>query len=147
MSYLSRWEPFREMTRFRDMMDWFLREPFDHPIELREGLYDSPMIDMFETDAEVVVKAALPGVGADEVSISIRGDTLTISGEVKEETEVEEADYRIRERRMGKFMRTLQLPSAVDADKAEATFKDGILSLQLPKAEGVKPKIIAVKSE
>ncbi len=147
MSYLTRWEPFREMVLIRNMMDRLVGDAIERPFEAFPTGYEAPSIDMYETDEELVVKASLPGIGSDDISISITGDALTISGEVKEEQKIDEADYHVRECRVGKFTRSVTLPCAVNADKAGATFQNGILTLRLPKAEGVKPKIIKVKSE
>ena len=102
---------------------------------------------MAETEDDVVVQAAIPGVKPDEINISVSGDTLTIRGEVKEDDELEENNYHIREMRQGSFTRSVLLPSKVIADKAKAEFENGILKLTLPKAEEVKPKTISVKAK
>jgi HSP20 family protein len=104
-------------------------------------------IDMYETKDEVVVKAALPGIKPEEVEVSITGNTLTINGESKEEHEVKEQDYIRKERRYGSFSRSVTLPSGLKADKAEATFENGVLTLKVPKSEEVKPKTIKVKAK
>jgi HSP20 family protein len=108
-------------------------------------------VEVSETEDAVEVKASLPGVKPEEVDVSIHNDVLTIKAEHKEErTEGEEKPeegkrtfYR-RELRYGAFHRQLALPASVDADKAEATFKDGLLTLRLPKAEADRPKQIKV---
>jgi HSP20 family protein len=102
-------------------------------------------IDMYQTDNEVVVKAAIPGLKPEEVDISITGDTLTIKGEHKEDKEIRDEDYFYKECRFGSFSRTVTIPVKVKTDKAEAVFENGILTLTLPKAEEVKPKQIKVK--
>jgi HSP20 family protein len=89
----------------------------------------------------------LPGVRPEDVDISITGDTLTIKGETKFETKIEKANYLRQERRYGAFSRTIALPMPVQADRAEAKFKDGVLMLSIPKAEEAKPKTIKVKTE
>jgi HSP20 family protein len=98
-------------------------------------------------DDEVVVKATVPGVKPDDLHITITGDVLTIRGEVKQEEEVKEEAYHIRERRYGTFSRSLPLPVPVLTDKAKAEFENGILTLTLPKAEEVRPKTIEVKAK
>ncbi|NIO71811.1 MAG: Hsp20 family protein, partial [Anaerolineae bacterium] len=104
-------------------------------------------VDMYETDEEVVVKTAVPGVKSEDIDVSITGDVLTIKGETKAEEKVEKANYIRQERRYGAFSRSLTLPSTVVADKATAEFENGVLTLTLPKAEEVKPKTIKVKAK
>lgn len=106
-----------------------------------------PVIDMYQTDDDVVVKATLPGIKASDVQISVTVDMLTLKGELKEKEEVKEKAYHIREHRYGSFERTFSLPTDVVADKAKAEFEDGILTITLPKAEEAKPKTITVKAK
>jgi HSP20 family protein len=108
---------------------------------------ESLAVDMYETDEEVVVKTAVPGVKSEDIDVSITGDVLTIKGETKAEEKVEKANYIRQERRYGVFSRSLSLPSTVVADKATAEFENGVLILTLPKAEEVKPKTIQVKAK
>jgi HSP20 family protein len=145
MSTLIRWEPARDMVTLREAMDRLFDDAFTRPLSMA-GL-QSPVIDMYQTDAEVVVKATLPGLKADDVQISITGEMLNIKGEFKEKTETKEKAYHLREQRYGSFERTLGLPTVVFADKARAEFEDGILTISLPKAEEVKPKTITVKAK
>jgi HSP20 family protein len=102
---------------------------------------------MYQTDDEIVVKAALPGIKADEVQINITGDVLTMKGEVKHEEERKEKAWHIREQRYGSFERSIALPTAVVSDKTKAEFENGILTITLPKAEEVKPRTITVKAK
>jgi HSP20 family protein len=99
---------------------------------------------MYETENEVVVKAAVPGMKADDVQIQVTGEMLTIKGQTKEDAEVRDKAYRIREHRWGSFERSVGLPTQVISEKAEAEFEDGVLTVTLPKAEEVKPKTITV---
>jgi len=147
MSNLTRWEPAREMMTLRDAMDRLFDEAFTRPLRLYDRDLSMPAVDMYQTDNEVVVKAAIPGVKADEVQISVTGDVLVIKGESKEKEEKKEKAYHIREQRWGMFERTLALPTEVVADKAKAEFENGILTITLPKAEEVKPKTIAIKTK
>jgi HSP20 family protein len=105
----------------------------------------SPAMDVYETPDAVVVKMLLPGFKPEEVQVNLKGDTLTISSERKEETAPEGADYYIREVRHGTFSRTVRLGVPVDGDKAEATYEHGVLTLTLPKKEEVRGKVISVK--
>lgn len=147
MSNLTRWEPMREMMTLREAMDRLFDDAFTRPISLRDGGWSSPAIDMYQTDDEVVVKAALPGFKADEVQINITGDVLTIRGEMKHEEEKKDRAWHIREHRWSSFERSVALPTAVTSDKANADFENGILTITLPKAEEVKPKTITVKAK
>ncbi len=147
MSNLIRWEPAREMMTLRDAMDRLFDDAFTRPLRLNDGQMSMLAVDMYQTDNEVVVKAAIPGVKADEVQISVTGEVLTIKGETREKEEVKEKAYHIREQRWGMFERTIALPTDVVADKAKADFENGILTIMLPKAEEVKPKTISIKSK
>jgi HSP20 family protein len=147
MSNLTRWEPMREMMTLREAMDRLFDDAFTRPINLRDGGWTAPAVDMYQTDDEVVVRAALPGFKADEVQINVTGDVLTLRGETKHEEEKKERAWHIREHRWGSFERSIALPTEVTADKAVADFENGILTITLPKAEEVKPKTITVKAK
>jgi HSP20 family protein len=135
------------MMTLREAMDRLFDDAFTRPISLRDGGWSSPAIDMFQTADEVVVRAALPGFSANDVQINVTGDLLTIRGELKHEAENKERSWHIREHRWGSFERSVNLPTAVVADKASADFSNGILTISLPKAEEVKPKTISVKAK
>ncbi|MHB0924732.1 MAG: Hsp20/alpha crystallin family protein [Bellilinea sp.] len=146
MSNLTRWEPVREMMTLREAMDRLFDDAFTRPLNLN-GAAALPSLDVYETDDEVVVKASLPGLKAEDVQISVTGDSLTLRGEFKQEEEKSGATYHVRERRSGSFERTLGLPVSVQTDKAKADFENGILSIVLPKAEAVKPRTINIKAK
>jgi HSP20 family protein len=145
MSSLTRFEPFRDLLSMRDMLDRWMEEGLDRP---RAGylLLGAPAVDMYQTDDEIVVKATVPGVRPEALSLTVTGDALTIRGEINEDAEHSGATYHVRERRYGSFARTLALPLAVVADKARADFENGVLTLTLPKAEELKPKTITVRA-
>jgi len=146
MSNLIRWEPAREMMTLREAMDHLFDDAFTRPLTLRDG-WSAPAIDMYQTDDEIVVKASLPGVKPDEVQINITGEILTIKGETKQVEEKNEKAWHMREQRWGTFERAVALPTEVVSDKAKAEFESGILTITLPKAEEVKPKIISIKAK
>ncbi len=146
MSNLIRWEPAREMMTLREAMDRLFDDAFTRPISMT-GSLSAPAIDMYQTDEELVVKAAVPGVKADEVQINVTGDVLSIKGETKSADETREKAWHIREQRWGSFERRIMLPTEVVADKAKAEFENGILTITLPKAEEVRPKTITVKAK
>ena len=149
MSNLIRWQPMRDAVTLRDAMDRLFDEAFTRPWGLTDGgrLGLAPSVDMFETENDVVVKASLPGMKADDVEINVTGEMLTIKGETQEKSDVKEKAYHIREQRWGSFERSVALPTTVLSDKAKAEFEDGILTITLPKAEEVKPKTITVKTK
>ena len=137
-----------EMMSLRQAMgrlfeDSFVRRPHWWPA-LAEGALPLSL-EMYQTANDVVVKTAAPGAKPEEVDISITGDTLTIKGERKEEKEVKEADYFLKEHVYGSYSRTVTIPVPVQADKAEAAFENGILTLTLPKKEEAKPKQVKIK--
>jgi HSP20 family protein len=156
MTNLTRWEPTREMMTLREAMDRLFDDAFTRPFHLdRNGgsTWSAPAIDMYQTDNEVVVKAALPGIKPDEVQIQVTGDVLTLRGEVKQEEEKtsssqgKDKSWQIREHRWGAFERSVRVPTGVIADKAKAEFDNGILTISLPKSEEVKPRMISVRTK
>ncbi|MCB9112560.1 MAG: Hsp20/alpha crystallin family protein [Anaerolineales bacterium] len=147
MSNIIRWEPAREMMTLREAMDRLFDDAFTRPLSMSNTAWSVPAVDMYQTDNEVVVKAALPGIKADEVQINVTGEVLTIKGETRQENETKEKTYHMREQRWGTFERSLVLPTEVVADKAKADFEDGVLTITLPKAEEVKPKSISIKTK
>jgi HSP20 family protein len=148
---LMRFEPEREFLSLRDAMNTLLEDSFVFPSMI--GDVRTPRrtwglaVDMYETDDHLVVKASVPGVKPEHLDISIQGETLTIKGELKEEHEKKEERYHYRERRYGAFNRILMLPYPIQAGKVEAIFENGVLTLTMPKAEEVKPKVIKVKEK
>lgn len=147
MSNIIRWEPAREMMTLREAMDRLFDDAFTRPLSLSGNTWSIPAVDMYQTDNEVVVKAALPGIKADEVQINVTGEVLTLKGETKQANETKEKAYHIREQRWGTFERSIVLPTEVVADKAKADFENGVLTITLPKAEEVKPKTISIKTK
>ncbi len=103
-------------------------------------------LDVAETEDKFIVKASLPGINPDDLDITFTDNVLTIKGEIKEEQDIEEGKYHLRERRYGMFQRSIALPVPVDANKIEAVYKDGVLTLFIPKVEEIKPKKISVKA-
>ena len=149
MSNLIRWEPMSEMVTLRDAMDRLFSEAFTRPWGLADGGRGSgmPAIDMYQTDDDIIVKVAVPGMKPEDVQISVTGDMLSIKGETREQTDTKEKAYHIREQRWGSFERAITLPTSVKSEKAQAESENGILTVTLPKAEDVKPKMITVKAK
>jgi len=105
----------------------------------------SPSVDVFQDKDNVFIKAELPGMKKEEIDISFQDGLLTICGERKQESEVREGESFRSERFFGKFHRTVSMPTKVDAEKIKATYKDGVLNVELPKAAEAKAKQIEVK--
>lgn len=147
---MTRWEPLREMVGLRDAMDRLFEESFVRPTWSTPGdgdrayVYRLP-IDAYSTENELVIIASVPGVNPEEVEITIEGDTLMIKGEVP--APLGNVNTIMQERGHGRFSRTLTLNVPVQADKAEAEFVNGILTLRVPKAEAVRPRTIKVTSK
>lgn len=141
---ITRWQPFSELMSLREMMDRLFEETFFAPTRVtRAGVMTLP-IDMYETDKDIVVRAPLPGVTPQDVEITVSGDTLTIRGELKRDETIKREDYIHQEWRYGAFTRSVTLPKPVQADKAEARFENGVLTLTLPKAEEAKVRRIEI---
>ncbi len=147
---IQRWEPFTELMSLRQAMDRLFEDSVVRPSGALATFGEAravPALDVYQTDSEIVVKLALPGVKPEEVNIDITGDTLTIKGESKAKQEIKKEDYLYQERRYGAFSRSVVLPAGLKSDKAEAVMEDGVLTLSIPKAEEVKPKSIKVKAK
>ncbi|MCD6302514.1 MAG: Hsp20/alpha crystallin family protein [Anaerolineae bacterium] len=142
---ISRWEPFKDLMTLREAMDRLFEDSF-----VRTGTRWTPTegtrlalpLDVYTTDEEIVISAAIPGVDPDKVEITIEGDNLFIKGEVS--GPLDNVDYVLQERAYGTFSRNLRLNIPVDADKAEATFDKGVLTLTIPKQDAVKPRTVKV---
>jgi len=146
MTQLTSWQPFREMRRMHNMLDRLMDQSLYGSADDSDGYATLIPVDVYQTDDEVSIKATVPGLKAEDIQISIIGDTLSISGEIESEHEEEGREYFVRERRMGSFSRSMTLPVTVDADKAAADFEAGVLTITLPKVEAEKPKMISVKT-
>jgi len=144
---ITYWQPMRDMVTLRQAMDRLFEDSLVRPEwsgAPQEAVARLPL-DSYSTEEEIVIMASLPGVKPEDVEITIEGDTLTIKGEIPEAPE--NVDYILRERRFGPFSRSLTFNIPVEAGKAEASFRDGLLTLTVPKAEEIKPRTIAVKTK
>ena len=147
MKSLARWNPFRELapfTPFPEMERYFGEFPF---VPLTVGYESTPMmrVDVSETEAAYKVEADLPGMKKEDIAVSIDGNTVSITAEVKREKEVKEGEKALRsERYYGSMSRMLTLPLDVNAATAEASYEGGVLTLTLPKAPGTEARRLAV---
>jgi len=144
---IVRWEPFRDLLTTQDHFNRLFNETFSSFFwndRLAATASWTPAVDFYETDQSVVLKAELPGVDPKDVEARVEDGTLYLKGERKFENEVKEGSYHRVERAYGSFTRTFALPSSVDADKVAAEYKDGVLTLSLPKREEAKPRTIKI---
>jgi HSP20 family protein len=141
---LSTWNPFEELAGFRRLFD----EPFAGL--LRDGALTAgewkPLMDVVETKDGITLKVEVPGIKQEDINISLEDNTLTVKGERKNESEVNEEGYKRFERSYGAFERSVALPPTVDTERVKATYKNGVLEIQLPKREEARPKAIKVEA-
>jgi HSP20 family protein len=144
---LIRWDPLREMSAMHHRMNRLLADLRVHPAwgeeEITRGAWVPP-VDIYETADSIVLQAELPGISKEDINLEVKDNTLTLKGEKKFGKEAKEENYFRVERAYGSFQRAFSLPSVVVHDKVKAEFKDGVLVIQLPKAEEAKPKQIKV---
>ena len=145
---LIRWEPVRELNSLQSEMNRLFNTFFDAPSagggnggSLRRWI---PPMDLVETEGHYVLRADLPGLGEDDISIEVENNVLTISGERKAEHEQEGEGYYRVERAFGTFQRALTLPDGVDPDGVEARFDKGVLEVRVPKPEETKPRRVSI---
>ncbi|MDX2480576.1 MAG: Hsp20/alpha crystallin family protein [Desulfuromusa sp.] len=143
---LAKWDPFREMEGMLDPYSKSLDWPFRGGRDLNTTGADwAPRADISETDAEFCITAEVPGIKREDVKINIEDHVLSIRGENKQEKEEKGKKFHRIERYYGSFSRSFSLPENVNEDKIDATFKDGMLTLTIPKTEIKKPKAIEIK--
>jgi HSP20 family protein len=139
---MVRLNPARETAAMRNLMDRLFEDTLDYSGGTRTARLP---IDGYTTDNEIVVTASIPGANPDDVEITVEGDSLTIRGHI--EPRLENVNYIFAERFHGEFSRTLQLNVPVDVESIEAHFENGVLTLTLPKAEEVRPRVIKVNAK
>jgi HSP20 family protein len=146
---ITRWDPWGDIVSLREAMNNLLEESFvrPQPGTPGPGMASSLALDVKETPDTFIVTASVPGVPPSDIDITILGDTLRIRGQRKEEVEESGEGNRwlLRERRFGAFERTVSLPSVVNSEGSSADFKDGVLTITLPKADVAKPRSIPIK--
>lgn len=144
MTNITRWDPFQDMLTLREAMNQLFEESVVSPATARRGQGFVPALDLSETADGYVVELAVPGLKSEDLEVTFENGVLTVKGEVKQETEEKKRNYHRIERRYGAFTRSIGLPSTVKADAIQADLKDGVLRLDIPKAEAVKPRKISV---
>ena len=142
---IIRWRPLGEVDNFRREMGRMFDNFFDSETEVGESsLTWYPSVDVKETKDEFVLMAEVPGMSKDDIKINISENTLTIKGEKKEEKKQDDHNYHRVERRYGTFQRSFTLPTQIQGNKVKAAYKDGVLTITMPKKEEVKPKEIPI---
>ena len=137
---IQRWDPFNELRQMQDTMNRLWRG-YDRRAA-SDGEFEAWAVplDVVRKGDDIEVRASLPGVDAEDIQITVENDVLTISGRTSSESEAEEGDFLMRERRSGSFHRALRLPDTVDADKASTGYSNGVVSVTFPKLESKKAK-------
>ena len=141
---LQRWYPFAEIRR----MDRAFNRLWDdrgRSIGHDDGPWSIP-VDVTQEGDDIVVRASVPGLKPEDISVTLDDGLLTIEGEVASESEVSESDYLLRERRVGRFRRALRLPDTADADKAQPSYENGVLMVAVPKQEARKARRLEIKT-
>jgi HSP20 family protein len=142
---LTAWPSFGQLSDLRNEIDRLFDSPLTELTRSSNLLSGwTPALDVYEDKENFTVKAELPGMKKEEIEVSLHDGSLSISGERKTETKHADAEVYRAERFFGRFQRTVTLPTAVAADKVKAAYKDGVLTITLPKTEEAKPKQIDV---
>ena len=144
MTIVRRGSPFSELVSLRHAMDRLFEDSFVRPGQFLQGFDGGMPLDVRSTTEGLEVEVSLPGVKPDDVDISVEGGTLTISASSQDEERSERGDYLVREIRRGSVSRSIALPGGYEADKATASFDNGLLRLTIPKAEQLKPRQIRI---
>lgn len=144
---IRRYDPFRELSSFRNTFGRLLDEPLTRPewpvLEYEVG---SMPLDIYEEGDFTVVKASIPGFKPEEIKVEVRDDVLTITGEARTKESRRDRNYHVREHHVERMARSVLLPTPVVAEKAEAVFENGVLTLTLPKSKVANAKLIPVKA-
>ena len=143
---IVRWEPFRDLLTTQREFDRLFKEAFSPMSGETEVSTRSwaPPVDIYETEDAIVLKAELPGIDPKDVEVRVEDNTLYLKGERNYEKEVKEQNYHRIERSYGSFARSFSLPNSISAEKVKAEYKDGLLTLTMPKREEAKPKTIKI---
>lgn len=144
---VSTWAPWDQWTNLRDEINRLFESPLGDAGRESEFFGWAPAVDLYEDKDNLMVKAELAGMRKEDIEISLHEGSLIISGERKSESKNEDGDSSRAERFFGRFQRVLELPKPVDGERVTATYKDGILTVTLPKTEESKPKQITVKAD
>lgn len=143
---LVKWTPRRSMVNWSNDVDRWYENFFNSDYRLNDGISAiRPVVNVEETENEFLISAELPGMEKKDIEISIEDGVLSIDGEKKYDKESKDKNYHRVERSYGKFHRCFKLPNGIDREKIDASYKNGVLNLSLPKSEEAKPKQIEIK--
>jgi HSP20 family protein len=142
---LVRWDPLQEFVAMSHRLNRTISDPYAQRTEDSFGAW-APPVDIFEGQDQLVIRAEVPGVQLKDMDIRIENGVLTLHGERKHDTDINDANVHLMERVYGAFTRSFSLPTTVDAANVTATYKDGVLEVTVPKAETAKPKSIEIKA-
>jgi len=141
------WDPFRDVSTMREDMERLFDSMLSrYPRERVQAVW-APSIDVEETNDAMIIRVELPGMKREDIKVTVAEDTVTISGERKYENDRKDRTFHRVERAYGSFQRAIALPVSVQGDKAEASYRAGVLELTLPKAERVKAREITIESK
>lgn len=143
---INRWDPFRELSVLQDRINKMFSEQMGREGERTSSRTWAPVVDIVESENDLIVRAEIPGMNRDDIDIEVTADSLTIRGERKFDDENKERYIRV-ERPYGPFERAFSIGVPVQPDKVRATYQNGILEVVVPKAEEVKPKKISISTE
>ena len=144
MTNANRWDPFQDMLTLREAMSQLFEDSVIRPGVARSTQSFVPALDLSETEDSFLVEAAVPGLKPEDVEITVENNVLTIKGETRQAKEDKQRSFHRIERRFGSFQRTIALPNTVKPDAIKASLEHGVLRLEIPKAEEVKPRKISV---
>jgi len=141
---LVRWEPFTGLSNVRSVFKDLFDEDFGRSRTQPSASKWYPAVDVLESKDAYLIRAELPGMKKEDIKVEVKDGALTLSGEIKSEKPAEGVEYRHTERVAAKFWRSFSLPETVKHDGIEATYKDGVLEIRVPKAEEAKPRQIEI---
>ena len=147
---IVRWDPLRNVATLQDRINRMFNEAFAGSTDFEDEVGMSawrPAVDIFDIDNTIVIKAELPGIKKDDISIDVKGNVLIIKGERFFDKKIKEENYYRKERSFGKFQRSFTLPEVVNPEAIKANFKNGVLEIEIPKPEEKKPKQININVE
>ena len=144
MSSVIRWDPFRNGSKLQEQVNRLFENSFQGPADQGALTTWAPAVDIYETENELVLKADLPDVNEKDMDIQVENNMLTIRGERKFEQKVKEDNYLRVERTYGSFSRSFSLPSTINSESIKAEYKNGVLTIELPKRAESKPKQVKI---
>jgi HSP20 family protein len=147
---ITKWDPFKELMDIQTRMSRLFEDTVSHGHGRDKDITHAawtPLVDIYETDNEVILKAELPDIDQKDIILRVEGNNLILEGERKLDEETKKENYYLVERAYGKFKRSFNLPGIVDADKIKAEYKHGVLKVTLPKREETKAKQITIDSK